>query len=465
MMVIMGIIGLMVIILVLKYKEEKKWCPERLKKFVRDEEQAIKDFIRHFVKGDLSPIKEGQEQTTNQLVIDMAAYIGTQTMVSDIVVGLILKHTKSLYNKRLQGSYVDDYGLLVDSAWEREQEYFIDNVILKNQKLTETSLVLFKNFLTVKDALNTLLEEELFERLEDKCKKFEQKLLINSCLELFESDDSVGQELKCFYIPEVHLRLSREEVVKHLNSCAGKKMLYNNGWANCDKVALHILGLSEHVVYNVINGDKFANMQIAIKENMQQKHLIEVGFCAIATIVAYAIVADNVDLLDVFESEGRSYILHIAQDMQKIRYDLCKILINDVLDAMDNVAKNKTTTPTREINPLEYEKEIANLLKKLGFNAHTTKGSGDQGADVLADKNGVSFAIQCKMYSKPVGNKAVQEANTARDFYKCDYAAVITSAGYTKSARQAANACNVILLNESEISKLNEYTECTNNKI
>ncbi len=461
---IMGIIGLLVFIVVLKYKEEKKWRPEKLKKFVRDEEQAIKDFIRHFVKDNLSPIKEGQEQTTNQLVIDAAAYIGTQMMVLDTVVGLILKHAKSLYNKRLQGSYVDDYGLLVDSAWEREQEYFIDNVILKNQKMVEISLVLLKDFLTVKDALNILLEE-LFEQLEERCRNFEQKLLINSCLELFESDDSVGHVLKRFYIPGGHLRLSHEGVAEHLNSCAGKKMLYNNGWAICDKAALNMLGLSEHVLYNAINGDKFANMQIAIKENVPQEHLIEVGFSAIATVMSYAIVADNVDLLEDFESEGRGYILHIAQDMQKIRYDLCKILINDILETMNNIAERKTIKHTKVIKPLEYEKEIATRLKKLGFNAHATKGSGDQGADVLADKNGVSFAIQCKMYSNPVGNKAVQEANTARDFYKCDYAAVITSAGYTKSARQAANACNVILLNESEISKLNEYTECTNNKI
>lgn len=459
---IMGIIGLLVFIVVLKYKEEKKWRPEKLKKFVRDEEQAIKDFIRHFVKDNLSPIKEGQEQTTNQLVIDAAAYIGTQMMVSDTVVGLILKHAKSLYNKRLQGSYVDDYGLLVDSAWEREQEYFIDNVILKNQKLTEIILVEFKNFLSVKDALNVLLEEELFEQLEEKCKNFEQKLLINSCFELFENDDSVGQGLKRFYIPGVHLRLSREEVVEHLNSCAGEKMLYNNGWAICDKVALHMLGLSEHVLYNAINGDRFVNMQIAIKEKAQQEHLIEVGFSAIATVLSYAIVADNVDLLEDFESEGRNYILHMAQAMQKIRYDLCRILINYILDAMVNVTENKASKSPKEIKPLEYEKEIAAKLKKLGFNARATKGSGDQGADVLADKNGVSFAIQCKMYSKPVGNKAVQEANTARDFYKCDYAAVITNAGYTKSARQAANACNVVLLNESEISKLNEYTASEN---
>ena len=106
---------------------------------------------------------------------------------------------------------------------------------------------------------------------------------------------------------------------------------------------------------------------------------------------------------------------------------------------------------------LDYEKVITNKLKELGFNAKTTKASGDQGADVLADKGGVSFAIQCKLYSKPVGNKAVQEANAARDFYKKDYAVVVSNAGYTKSARTAANACDVILINDTQLEKLLEY--------
>lgn len=112
----------------------------------------------------------------------------------------------------------------------------------------------------------------------------------------------------------------------------------------------------------------------------------------------------------------------------------------------------------KNITPLDYEKSITIKLKSLGFNARTTKASGDQGADVIAKKNGVSFAIQCKKYSKPVGNKAVQEANAGRDFYNCDYGVVVSNAGFTKSARQAANACKIILLNDTQLDKLLQYS-------
>ena len=51
----------------------------------------------------------------------------------------------------------------------------------------------------------------------------------------------------------------------------------------------------------------------------------------------------------------------------------------------------------------------------------------------------------------------MQEANAARDFYKKDYAVVVSNAGYTKSARTAANACDVILINDTQLEKLLEY--------
>ncbi|MFQ6704006.1 MAG: restriction endonuclease, partial [Alphaproteobacteria bacterium] len=135
-------------------------------------------------------------------------------------------------------------------------------------------------------------------------------------------------------------------------------------------------------------------------------------------------------------------------------YDSC-IFLDSVFNKNPNLL-NQSKSPT--LTPANYEKYIATQLIKLGFVALTTKSTGDQGADVLATKNGVSFAIQCKMYSKPVGNKAVQEANAGRDFYKKDYGVVVSNAGFTKSARQAANACGIILLNDNQLEDLLKYT-------
>ena len=44
--------------------------------------------------------------------------------------------------------------------------------------------------------------------------------------------------------------------------------------------------------------------------------------------------------------------------------------------------------------------------------------SGDQGADIIADKDGMRLIVQCKLLGRPVGNKAVQEAHSAQDAFR-----------------------------------------------
>ena len=62
----------------------------------------------------------------------------------------------------------------------------------------------------------------------------------------------------------------------------------------------------------------------------------------------------------------------------------------------------------------DFEYFCAELLKKHGFlEVEVTRGSGDYGIDILAEKEGVTYAIQCKCYTSPVGVKAVQEHTRA----------------------------------------------------
>ena len=120
-----------------------------------------------------------------------------------------------------------------------------------------------------------------------------------------------------------------------------------------------------------------------------------------------------------------------------------------------SMAKIKSYLETGD--PYDFERKCAELLKKYGWDAITTKKSGDQGADIIAIKNGKSVAIQCKLHSKPVGNKAVQEALSGKLFNSVGYAAVVASNGFTYSAKQLAQKTDVILLTSSSLSKLEKY--------
>ena len=100
----------------------------------------------------------------------------------------------------------------------------------------------------------------------------------------------------------------------------------------------------------------------------------------------------------------------------------------------------------------QYEHQCAKALKKKGFsNVTVTKKSGDQGIDILAYKGRKKYGIQCKYYSHPVGNKAVQEAFAGAKYYDCDVSVVLTNNNFTKSAIDLAEKINVVLWEKNQI--------------
>ena len=102
----------------------------------------------------------------------------------------------------------------------------------------------------------------------------------------------------------------------------------------------------------------------------------------------------------------------------------------------------------------EYEYRCAKMLKRKGFSKiKVTRASGDQGIDILAFKGGRTYGIQCKYYSGPVGNRAVQEAFAGAKFYGCDVAAVLTNSTFTPSARNLAQKTDVVLWENSTVPR------------
>lgn len=109
-----------------------------------------------------------------------------------------------------------------------------------------------------------------------------------------------------------------------------------------------------------------------------------------------------------------------------------------------------------QVSASEYEQLCADILNALGWNAQVTQASRDHGADVIAEKQGLRVVIQCKRYSQPVGNKAVQEVHSALNLYAGDVGCVVAPSGFTPQARREANGLAVKLLHHSELDNLDE---------
>lgn len=94
----------------------------------------------------------------------------------------------------------------------------------------------------------------------------------------------------------------------------------------------------------------------------------------------------------------------------------------------------------------DFEEYCALILKHMGYQSvEVTKGSNDNGIDILASKGGVKYGIQCKCYSSDIGVKAIQEAYAGAKYYDCHVPVVLTNRRFTKQAQEMAKKNNVLL--------------------
>lgn len=127
-----------------------------------------------------------------------------------------------------------------------------------------------------------------------------------------------------------------------------------------------------------------------------------------------------------------------------------------VFNMVDAIVIDVPLTTNSAITGQDYELVCARILEESAWIVRRTGRSGDQGVDLVAELNGISVAIQCKYYSSPVGNAAVQEIIAGKVFEKADHAAVVSNAAYTPAARQLASSAGVLLLHHDQLSQLSE---------
>jgi len=156
------------------------------------------------------------------------------------------------------------------------------------------------------------------------------------------------------------------------------------------------------------------------------------------------------DFKDYFDNEKKPLIFIYELILKTIEKKTELKLIETVSAVMQTgeklVNQDKTTIDDIDsMNGIDFEHFLCDLFSKSGYKSEVTKGSGDQGADLIIEKFGERTVVQAKCYSGAVSNSAIQEAVAAKAHYNCSYAMVVTNSCFTKSAMQLANSNNVEL--------------------
>lgn len=142
------------------------------------------------------------------------------------------------------------------------------------------------------------------------------------------------------------------------------------------------------------------------------------------------------------------------------------MILEDLFEVHNNYSNNYLDFDTKnenseindidsDMNGFDFEKYAGNLLNANGFTkVEVTQSSNDFGVDVIAYKDDIKYAIQCKKYSSPVGIKAVQEVIGSKAMNDCHVAVVLTNNTFTKSAIELAEKNNVLLWGREKLIEL-----------
>ena len=139
--------------------------------------------------------------------------------------------------------------------------------------------------------------------------------------------------------------------------------------------------------------------------------------------------------------------------------------VEDDEDDYDSDSFWNTAVAVNNMSGSEFEHFCAKLLRLNGYtNVRITPGAGDQGIDIIAEKDDMKWAFQCKRWGweTHVGNDVVQKTFAGKAFYHCDIAVVITTSSFTHKAEEYARETGVLLWGQDKLYKLMEKMNNTN---
>ncbi len=142
-------------------------------------------------------------------------------------------------------------------------------------------------------------------------------------------------------------------------------------------------------------------------------------------------------------------INYIIENIHKIREKLAsfnkQVDVQKILSYDESKEERITMAEIDAMGGFEFENFVADMFTQFGYKTYVTKASGDQGVDVIAEKEDVKLAIQAKCYHGVVGNKAIQECVAGTKYYKAKNGVVVTNSHFTNSAKELAKANGIIL--------------------
>ena len=141
--------------------------------------------------------------------------------------------------------------------------------------------------------------------------------------------------------------------------------------------------------------------------------------------------------------------------------DTFTILKHYIQEKEEEYTKESINKRPQKFNDLsrdgsDFEKLLYRLFETMGYKVELIGRSGDQGGDLIANKNGERILIQAKCYRdwSSTGNEAVQQVVGAMKFYDCNKTMVFTTSHFTQEAISLAKSTQTELVSKEQLQEM-----------
>lgn len=160
----------------------------------------------------------------------------------------------------------------------------------------------------------------------------------------------------------------------------------------------------------------------------------------------------NIDKMKIFIKTLKEKGLKI-KEVNDLEYIL-KVFIDNKEENIIKGGFSFNENKFSSLSGMEFENLLVKLFESIDYIVEHPGGAGDQGGDLILNKEGQRILVQAKCYTNNIDNKAVQEAVAAKKYYDCSRAIVVGSSDFTLGAIDLAKANDVELMRKKQLQEL-----------
>jgi restriction endonuclease Mrr len=147
---------------------------------------------------------------------------------------------------------------------------------------------------------------------------------------------------------------------------------------------------------------------------------------------------------------------HRAEEEHRARLQQQAVQLREQELAHARAILLQSLTSLLQLTPRDFERVVAELYNRLGYQVELTPATGDMGVDIVATKDRQRCAIECKRFmpTQPVSRPLLQKLHSAMHVINAQKGIFVTTSRFSAQAHAFGAQWNIELVDGKELCRL-----------